>query len=195
MNRWKQTNTTLFLVPILGHDTTLLTKEYGFIDGFMADANKETSYLYPVFLVFKPEDLGDFQEFVDREYLRTSDLVLDYDYDGGFVVLVYQFPDKFQKDYRRFKQGKYSKLSLEFSARLPAYEKSSSGNNIPEMSIQRRIILQTPEFIESMMEIVGEDIMKITGQCWSIPKMEDETLDIGKLKRRLKKFQLGNNNT
>lgn len=183
MNIGKLTNTTLFLVPVLGLDVDNMQSRYGFINGYLEDNEQQTSSPYPVFLLFRPDDLIEFQKFVEQEYRRTGDLLLDYDYDGGFVVLLYHFPEKFHKDYRRFLKGKYSRLSLAFTARLPAYEKHPDGTLSPEFSLQRNIILKIPDFIARLEE---DFEVEITGECWSIPDRKAETLDIERISRKLK---------
>jgi len=183
MKKGRLTNTTLFLVPVLGLDVDGLVVNHGFINGYMEDKEQDTSSPCPVFLLFRPDDLIEFQKFVDQEYKRTDNLVLDYDYDGGFVVLLYEFSEKFHKDYRRFIKGKYSKFSLAFTARLPAYEKNPDGSISSEISLQRNIVLKIPDFVA----LLEEDFeTEIPGECWSIPDKTTETLDIEKVSRKLK---------
>ena len=41
-----------------------------------------------------------FRNFLDNEFERTKAIVEDYDYEDGYVVVVYQLNDKYKKDFK-----------------------------------------------------------------------------------------------
>ncbi len=81
----------------------------GFINAYVKDAMKEVQYENCIYLLFKPANNNLFKEFLDAEYERTTALIDDYDYNGGYVILVYTLDDKWKSDFDLIRQGKYSK--------------------------------------------------------------------------------------
>ena len=109
----KKTITSIFIVPTLKVPTGKL-KENGFINGYIKDSGHDTQYKDCVYVLFKPPNMDVFREFLDAEYERTKDVVEDYDYEDGFVIIVYKLKSKFKKDYELIMQGMYSKTSKSF---------------------------------------------------------------------------------
>jgi hypothetical protein len=111
-----KTISTLFIVPTLKLPSE--SKDNGFINGYKWDMGKQVNYENAVYLLFKPKNIDKFKEFVDDEYIRgehtNSPLIEDYDYEGGFVVLVYTLDPDFKDDFDKVKKGKYSRTSDEF---------------------------------------------------------------------------------
>lgn len=178
MQKEKWNSTTLFLVPALGIDISSLDAAMGFIDAYLLDKDHD-SYGMPVFLLFRPTCVEILQDFVDEQYQQGNGLIEDYDYAGGYVVLLYQLSEKFSKDYRRFLNGKYSKFSKAFTAMLPEYWHGSSGS---EVSLQRQVVDRSPGFVAMMEEFIG---CVVTGECWYKPNVSKETLDIDKVRKSL----------
>lgn len=184
MRAVKSTYTTLFLLPALGLNADELSPNLGFMDGFLSDKDRPTLLSHPVFALFRPEDLKAFQEFVEKEYRLNPALMEDYDYDGGFVVLLYQYPKDFRLDYKKFEKGKYSKFSPDFSDTFPKFEKADSWNNpnIPQISFQRMVYLRAPVLVEFIEDAIGQSI---GSECWGVPDKERETLVIKKVREKL----------
>ena len=67
------------------------------------------------------KDFERFREFLEKEYETNHSLIDDYDYEDGFVVLVYKLPSKHHKDYQLIRAGKYSETSKEFNVDLRYY--------------------------------------------------------------------------
>jgi len=114
----KKNITSIFMVPTLKVPKDAL-RSNGFINAYIKDAGREDQYADSIYLLFKPTDLDKFREFLDSEYERTKTVIEDYDYEDGFVVVVYQLSDKYKKDFNLIKQGKYSKTSTEFQKLFP----------------------------------------------------------------------------
>lgn len=89
-------------------------KNNGFLNAYVKDARKEDDYKECIYLLFKPEDLDKFREFLDSEYERTKNVIEDYDYEDGFVVVVYQLNTNYKNDFDLIRQGSYSKTSKDF---------------------------------------------------------------------------------
>lgn len=151
----KKTITTIFMVPTLKLDKNKL-KENNFINAYIRDENRDF-YDNCIYLLFKPEDLDIFREFVSEEYeKKNSVLVEDYDYPGGYVVMVYKLDYKFKKDFDLVKWGKYSKTSLAFQELFPKVVSIKSGKYVKEeVSLQYRVFNRTEDLIHFWEEKLG----------------------------------------
>ena len=90
----------------------------GFINAYVKDNRRDDVYKESIYLLFKPTDIDKFREFLDSEYERTKAVIEDYDYEDGYVVVVYQLDNKYNRDYELIKQGRYSKKGLGFISNI-----------------------------------------------------------------------------
>ena len=174
--------TTLFMVKPLGLSIEKLDK-VGFINGFTQDVEHDCIYQDCVYLLFKPTDMDVFRDFIDSEYERTDNIVEDYDYEGGYVVVVYKLDPKFNKDYQLVRQGLYSKTSKDFQNVFPKIVKiMKNGKHRDEISLQYRIFNRTQDLIN-----FWEDKLGITfssdQEVWEGFHEERETLNINNIKQ------------
>ena len=80
---------------------------------------RDVQYENAVYLLFKPKDLDKFRDFLDGEYERTKSIIDDYDYEDGYVVVVYEINPRLKNDIELIKQGKYSQTSTKFQEIFP----------------------------------------------------------------------------
>jgi hypothetical protein len=180
----KKTITSIFFVPTLKIGRDKLMK-YGYLNGYQKDTGREVQYKNCIYVLFKPEDMDLFREFLDGEYDRTKDVVDDYDYDDGFVVVVYTLPNRIKKDYELIRQGKYSKTSLEFQGLFPKIVKvTKNGYQRDEISLQYRIFNKTEDLRKYWEEKIGINFNEGM-EVWSVWNEEDEILDINKIKEHV----------
>lgn len=184
----KTNNTTLFLVPPLGI-SDVAKREHGFISAYLGDINKpEIQYERGIFMLFKPPNVVMFDDWLDDEKIRTPNLVEDYDYEDGYVVVIYILDKRFASDYQKFLEGKYSKFSMEFKSRFSKTVKLSDhmGRGRDEVTWQWRIFKKDPSIREHWEQELGipftEDM-----EVWSSPdtdfiKGNKEMLDIHRIK-------------
>jgi hypothetical protein len=148
----------------------------------MKDGRKDVQYENAAYLLFHPKDLDKFKEFLDDEYERTKSIIDDYDYENGFVVLVYTLNPKFKKDFDFVKAGKYSKTSKEFQSQFPRVIKiKKNGLHKDEVSLQYRVFNKTEDLKKYWEEKIGvefDDSMEV----WQGFIDDRETLFIDKLK-------------
>jgi len=177
----KKTITSIFMVPTLKIDRDRL-RDNGFINAYMKDGRKDVQYENAAYLLFHPKDLDKFKEFLDDEYERTKSIIDDYDYENGFVVLVYTLNPKFKKDFDFVKAGKYSKTSKEFQSQFPRVIKiKKNGLHKDEVSLQYRVFNKTEDLKKYWEEKIGvefDDSMEV----WQGFIDDRETLFIDKLK-------------
>lgn len=113
------TNTSLFLLPITGN-VSMDLKKYGFLNAYLQDELKSDQYENCIICLFQPDDIVDFDMFVEEEKLKKVNVVDDYDYPGGFSVVVYDLGKDYEDDIEKIMAGKYSKTSKKYKQLIPA---------------------------------------------------------------------------
>ncbi len=161
----------------------------GFINGYIKDSRREDQYPESIYLLFKPENLDKFREFLDNEYERTKAIIEDYDYEDGFVVVVYKLNEKYKKDYDVVKEGKYSKTSKDFQKLFPKIIKIvKNGLHKDELSLQYRIFNKSEDLVEFWQDKLGIDLELIVGpdfEVWEGFDESNEILEIDKIKEHV----------
>jgi hypothetical protein len=180
----KKTITTIFIVPTLGIDRERL-RDNGFINAFIKDGAKDVQYENSVYLLFNPKHPDKFKLFLDDEYERTKSVLDDYDYEDGFIVVVYQLNPKFKKDFGLIKMGRYSKTSPEFQKLFPKIVKIvRNGLDKDEISLQYRVFNKTEDLKKYWEDKIGvefDDKMEV----WQGWDENFETLNIQKVKENV----------
>lgn len=175
-----KTITSIFMVPTLKIDRLKLM-ENGFINGFVSDVKKLPAYEGAVYLLFQPKDLDKFRDFLEEEYERTKDIIDEYDYEGGYVVVVYKLNPKFKADFNLIKESLYSRTSSEFQALFPRVVKvHKDGLRRDEISLQYRVFNKTEDLIkfwEDKLDVEFDEDQEI----WHAFILKDEVLDIDKI--------------
>ena len=155
--------TTLFLVPLLGYKLKELAR-LGFESAFIKDELREIEYPNALYLLFRPVGVDNFNEFVEKE--REKGTILDeYDYDGGWTMLVWKYSSRWNKDVELILQGKYSQTSDEYQYEIPSTVPSISLQS-DVMTIQHHIFNKTEWVKEYIYNKYG---LEVTNQdeCWS----------------------------
>jgi hypothetical protein len=181
VNKW--TYTSLFLVR--GLDLNILElKKIGFINAFIDDVAHEPHWENCVYLLFKPEEMDEFNYWHTQEQERSELLVEDYDYEDGYIVLVYKFPEEYLREYQLFFTGDYSMFRKSYTDKFPQIleEKNQYGMITGQKkSIYNHIFNRTEELKkmwEKKLDVeLGED-----AEYWSVPNLDKERLDINKIK-------------
>mgnify|MGYP000016728489 FL=1 len=178
----KKNITSIFIIPTLKFPKDVL-KDNGFINGYIEDNRNDNQYKNAVYILFKPTDIDKFREFLDGEYERTKSIIEDYDYEDGYVVVVYKLNDSFTKDYELIKEGKYSKTSRKFQDEFPKSVKVvRNGLSKDEVSLQIRIFKKSPDLIDFWEDKIGVKFQ--TGyEVWEGWDKEKEILQIDKIKK------------
>ena len=177
----KKTITTIFMVPTLKINRDHLY-DNGFINGYVKDVRKDVQYENCIYLLFKPEDIDKFKDFLDGEYERTKSIIDDYDYENGYVVVVYELDNRYKRDFEYVKNGKYSKTSKEFQSLFPKIVKiKTNGRYKDEISLQYRIFNHTEDLVqfwENKLDVKFDDDQEL----WHAFIEENEILNLDKIK-------------
>lgn len=179
MDRQK-TITTIFMLPTLKIDKERIRKN-GFINAYSKDVACRIEYDDVIYLLFKPQDLDQFRNFLDDEYTRSTSIVEDYDHPEGNVVVVYKLDPAFKTDFDLIRKGRYSKTS-------PAFQKLFTGTvtvhnefgSRQEISLQYRIFNRTKELIDFWEEKFGVKLDS-DQEVWYGFTEDFETLNLDKL--------------
>jgi hypothetical protein len=177
--------TSIFMVPTLKVPKDAL-RGNGFINAYIKDARREDQYKDSIYLLFKPENLDKFREFLDSEYERTKSVIEDYDYEDGYVVVVYQLDQKYKNDFNLVKQGRYSKTSTDFQKLFPKVVKIvRNGLHKDEISLQYRIFNKAEDLVNFWEEKLGIDLVETIGEdfeVWDGWDEQKEILELDKIK-------------
>lgn len=146
----------------------------GFINGYSKDLQKEVDYKDAIYLVFKPVSEKRFKIFLNNEYDKNEGIVEDYDYPGGFVVVVYKLNKDFDSDFRLVRQGKYSKTSKSFQDMFPREIELTGGKR--EISLQYRIFNKSDKLKEHWEKKLGVTL-DVSDEVWTGFFEEYETLN------------------
>lgn len=180
----KKTMTSIFMVPTLGINKEVLS-DNGFLNGYSRDGSRDVQYEGSIYLLFKPKDLDKFRGFLDGEYERTKSVIDDYDYEDGYVVVVYELNGKFKKDFALVRKGLYSKTSSEFQAKFPKIVKIKRGGlHKDEISLQYRIFNKTEDLRKFWENKIGVDFDE-DWEVWYGFDIDKETLNLDKLKENV----------
>jgi hypothetical protein len=176
-----KTVTSIFMVPTLKIPKELV-KSNGFIDAYIKDLQKDVNYENCIYLLFKPDNIDSFREFLDSEYQRSNSIVEDYDYQNGYVVIVYKLNESFNEDFALIRNGKYSKVSNLFKSQFSKTVRIIGEDNMirTEKSLQFHIFEKTESlklYWEEKLSFEFDDDMEV----WQAFDEESEVLDINKL--------------
>ena len=180
----KHTITSIFIVPTLsiGKDKLL---DNGFVNGYIKDNKRDIQYENAVYLLFKPEDLDKFRNFLDNEYERTKSIIDDYDYEDGYVVVVYEINPRLKGDVELVKQGKYSQTSPAFQGSFPkVVQIKKNGLRRDEISLQYRVFNKTEDLVKFWEDKLGVDLPEDV-EVWHGFFDDFETLDLDKIKENV----------
>lgn len=174
------------MVPTLGFPKQSLI-ENGFINAYSIDAGREEQCENCIYILFKPKNIDKFRIFLENQYNLTDFIVEDYDYDGGYVVIVCELSKKYAKDFAIIRTGKYSKTSKEFQnlfQRLLSVRTVGSSTE-QQLSLQYRIFNKTEDLVkywEDKFDVEFDEEQEV----WKGWEEESETLYIEKIKKQMK---------
>jgi len=174
----KKNITSIFMVPTLQIPKDSLNLNC-FINAYIKDLRKDHHYDNSIYLLFKPTNLDKFREFLDDEYDRTKNIIEDYDYENGYVVIVYMLDVNYINDFNLIKQGKYSKTSIKFQKLFSKTVKiNKNGSFADEYSLQYRIFNKTEDLINFWEDKIGLTLLDVVGKDFEVWEGWDESKEI-----------------
>lgn len=143
----------------------------GMINCYLKDENHITAIERPIYLLFKPRDMGLFSMFVENTYLE-GDLKEDFDYPDGQVMLLFEFPKEFNNDYDKLLNGEYSKVSSAYKDNFS--KKDELGNYL----IPHQVLNKGEHLIRKRMEDLNLDYWENDWEVWEKIDIEKETFKL-----------------
>lgn len=176
---FKNTTTTLFLMPVIGLQRITVDK-YGFINAYIRDKNKP-EYEGNIHVLFKPESKEQILNFALSEAVRTDLLISTYDYSNIYYVFVYRLEKKWEEDYKKIIEGKYSQLSKEYKELIPDKIKVNNGKYFRFVRSLQYDILERAEAWRNALENEIGVTIDPNSELWNKWNDEKETLDINEI--------------
>lgn len=168
------------MVPTLGISRETL-KENGFINAYEYDDGRDILYPDAIYLLFKPDNFQSFRAFLQEEYERTTNIIDDYDYGKGFVIVVYKLNKKYLDDFKLIKKGQYSHTSKGFQSLFSKTTKILKNTKmVEEISLQFRIFNKTKDLFEFWEDKLGVKLGE-DQEVWEVYDSEREILTPKKL--------------
>ena len=181
----KMTNSTVFLLrgirQVIGE-----LEEVGFLNAYIDDVHHEPHYKKAVYLLFKPESMDYFRAYLMKEQDRHSMILEDYDYEGGYVVIVFGFPEEFHQEYDNFIDGKFSLFRTRYAKLFPMEvlgRTKGLGSIVKNKSIYHHVFNRSAELKEHWETEIGVELDEEM-EYWSRPDIDKETLDINKIRQK-----------
>jgi hypothetical protein len=161
----KTTATSMFVMPLLGINRKEL-ELHGLENAYIKDEILGFDYNHAIYILFKPPLLDKFNNFIEGERTRGAQIIDEYDYPEGWVMLVYQWPEKWKKDVDIVLTGKFSKVSEEFKCVTPEFvERTLGGFRTKKLSTQHQIYQKTDLLKNYWKEKYDLDLDK-EDECW-----------------------------
>ena len=152
-----------------------------FINAFLGDIDKEDYHKENIiFLLFKPENISKFRDFLRNQYEENKFIIDDYDYNPNYIVIIYNLNNDLENDFKLIKEGKYSKTSEKFKKIFPKKIKLFSQEGHPdEDSLQWMIFNKDKRLIDYIENIIDSPLIGRNNlEIWPIFNPKNEILDI-----------------
>lgn len=167
----------LFVMEILRIDPMDLIKNR-FLGSFFYNDEADVEYKDCLHLLFHPENYEIFYNFIEHEQSRGANILDEFDYEDGYIILVYKIPEKFIPDVEIVKLGKYSTVSKEYKSKFAA--KITNGNE--EFLSISRLVFDKSNILKEYWEEEFDVQFTKNQEFWRKMKKEEETFSLQKLK-------------
>ena len=158
--------TTYYLLPCLGLSKQKLFFDSYFINAYLdIDSSKSLNwkFIYLAYRYVRGEKYRKFESLITTysNYYKTIDV------SPNLVVYAFTIPKEHWEDINKFENAEYSKFSSKLKEKIRVF------NGVD--SIQYKVVMQNPFYIEELEKFLGCKIPK-GNELDSIPNMNDEIL-------------------
>ena len=136
----QKTKTSLFILPMLGGNRTLLFYDTLFINAFIEKEGKEDH----IVLLYRKSRKKVFKDFTNL-LEQCKGYVSTYSPTSSHIVFTFKVPRKYKADFRRFKQGKYSEFKDTYKLQILDFHRLDIDGTMGQIlfkSTERRIQLE-----------------------------------------------------
>ena len=164
-----KTYSTRFLSPMLPSEMLKNRKRFGLINLYIGDLQHDIQHENAIYALFKPKFTVQYENFIQRmkKHPRFLELYGIRKFDSNLlrkvtkhIMIVFNIPGKYIKDYQKFLSGDYSKFSTLYGRRF------TSGTNI------YKVIHRNPKLKKHWESKLGVNLDNI--ELMAKPKFESE---------------------
>jgi hypothetical protein len=173
----KRTKTSHFMLnTIFPGTSTLMGTEY-FVNAFLDDKGFEHHLTRPLFILFKVGNNDNRWNTLAQRLRVKPEYVLEYlcgvQNGKNLLMMVFQVPEKFTREYLLFKEGKYSKFGDDYKKLFLRYTYNDKAQ--PVESIIWRVLYKSEELRKELIRYFGDDVeFDPEDELWGIPEPKYE---------------------
>lgn len=178
----KYTDTTIFMLPTIKLKYTKKQLDhYGFINAFSFNGEeKDNEYndMCHIFVAFDPPNEKAFEKICHEK--GFGDMIVErYEVGENIRLLVFPLKSEFEEDYKKIREGKYSKTSDKFKTLFPTHVDTGVFGE-RNLSLQWKIFRKHHTLREFWEKMTGVKF-KEEQELWRMWDNERETYYISKV--------------
>lgn len=175
----KRTKTTLFMLPTIFPNNSLISTEY-FVNAFIDDTKFKHSLNGVIFILFKTDPKNYKWQMLAQKLRSKTEYVLEYfcgmQDDKYLIMMVFKVPDKYTNEYQYFIDGKYSKFSENYKKLFPRHVYDERAQ--PKESTIWQALYKSEELRKSMENFLGVEFAP-EDELWGKPEPKFEVYRYG----------------
>jgi len=136
----ERTKTSIFVLPMLSGNRNLFFYDTNLINAFIGDGDIKDHLV----LLYRWSTDPIFAKF-DLALRKFPTFINAYDADPNHVVYIFEIPPRHAKEYKAFKQGKYSRLSDKYKLKILNFHNMSADSALAKIlfkSYERKVELE-----------------------------------------------------
>lgn len=163
----ERTKSSMFIMPLLGGKRTLWFYDKALVNAFMGIENEFEDKIVLLYKIYQDPLFTKFLDIIQR---FRSFYELRY-LDNHHLLVIFNVPTKAQKNFDRFKNGKYSELSKLYKLKILEYHKMEVGGVVGQ------ILFKSPNRKKKIEKMIGMEIPD-DAEVYSIPNLKTELFNI-----------------
>lgn len=174
----KRTKTSHFMLNSIFPNSSLISTEY-YVNAFLNDEEFKHTLVRPIFVLFRTDEKDSKWNAIQTRLRSKPEYILDYicgtQNDKLLIMMVFEVPLAFAKDYILFKKGKYSEFSEQYKKLFNRYSHNDKAQ--PVESTIWRVITKSNELREELVRFFSiSDHYKFdsTDELWGIAEPQYE---------------------
>lgn len=169
------TATTLFMLYALGYKPFSLP--VNFVNAYIADEGFDENYTCPIFVLYRIDTTtahrdkmwSEFEKSMKNNPSFQCDYYVGKEAELDLVMYVFETPKRFQEDYYKFLEGKYSEFSEEYKT---VFSKKTLINNVLTPVIHY-LAIEKNETLRQQVELIINDKLDAKAELWPKPDISN----------------------
>lgn len=172
----KRTKTSHFMLNTVFYNSSLTSTEY-FVNAFLDDGGLAHRMSRPLFLLFKVAPKDNKWATIAPRLRGKTEYLMEYfcgvNEKKHLIMMIFQVPDKYSRDYLLFKNGKYSQFSPEYKKLFNRYTANEKAQ--PVESVVWRVLHKSTDLRKELELYFGEPVkFSREDELWGIPEPKYE---------------------